>query len=176
MKNWLISQQFHSASQRIPNVQKRNQTCSHQNTLKTKLLLSPLKLHLLKIILRPNFKPSLLHLIKVSRKIIRIDRFKGKKTRNKTCYNYNTLKTECLLSPLKLNIMQITLRPNPKPSFLHLIRVSKTRIIIDIVQRETTNRNRRVFIRTLKTKCLLSPLKLHFLEIALFSKRSPEFA
>ena len=53
------------ASQRILKFQNRNQKHSHQNTLKAKWLLSPLKLHPLKITLITNFNPILVHLIKV---------------------------------------------------------------------------------------------------------------
>ena len=58
----LINQKNNWYSSRENN--KLNQTCYHQNPLKIKCLLSLLKLHLLKISLRPNSRPSLINMIR----------------------------------------------------------------------------------------------------------------
>ena len=54
--NWYISREK----------KKLNKNISHQNTFKIKCLLSLMKLHLLMIALKPNYRPSLITLIKFS--------------------------------------------------------------------------------------------------------------
>ena len=60
----------------------------------------------------------------------------------------NPLKIKCLLSPLDIHLLKITLRENSKPRFLYLIKVLKIGIIIDIVQGKKPWLIEKVFIKT----------------------------
>ena len=87
-------------------------------------LLSPIKLHLPKIALRPDFNPRFLHLINVLKNKNNNSYIsRENNTWNKTSLHQYTLKVKCLLSLLKLNILKITMRPNYRPSMINLIKI-----------------------------------------------------
>ena len=113
VKNWLISQLYHFASQRISKYQNKKQNKSHQKSLEMNWLHSPYKLHLLHIPLLLQQRDW--------------NRWGGTYNKHQKSPHQNTLKMKWLLSPLKPYLLKITLRPDYKPSLLHLIKVSKNK-------------------------------------------------
>ena len=138
-------------------------------------LLSPIKLHLPKIALRPDFNPRFLHLINVLKNKNNNSYIsRENNTWNKTSLHQYTLKVKCLLSLLKLNILKITMRPNYRPSMINLIKILNNQknnwyssIENNIWNQTSSNQN------TLKTKFLLLIMKLHLLNISLRQNSRP---
>ena len=98
----------------------------HLKHIKIECLLSPLNIHFLRITWRKNYKPKIFHIINVLKN--------GKNNWyswreniiwNQTFSCQNTLKMECLLSPMNIQLVRIILRGNSKPRFLQIINVLK---------------------------------------------------
>ena len=118
-----------------------------QDPLKMRCLIPPLNIHLLNITLISKFQANISPYDQsFEKKKKNLYSSRDNNICNKTCSRQNTLKMKCLLSPLNLHLMKITLRQNSKPIFHHLIKVLKKIRIIDIVQVKTTHGIKHVLI------------------------------
>ena len=76
-----------------------------------------------------------------------------------------TLKMKCLLSPLNIYLMNITLRENTKIIFIHIIKALNNQKKNWYISRENKKWNqKRSHQKMLKIKCLLPIMKLYILK------------
>ena len=125
-------------------------------SLKMKCLLSHLGIHILKITLRENSKPSFPHIINfLNNQQNNLYSSIENNARNQTSSHQNTLNMNFLPSLMKLRLLNISLRQNSRPSLINLTKfLNKQKNNLWMSQNNSIkNQNR------LKNNCLLSTQK-----------------